>query len=128
MFRNLSPSNSTERVSGSQVGVVAAIDRFFSVQDSGSTIATELRGGLTTFATMAYIVVVNADLLSKAGIPVESAVFATCASSAIGTFLMAWWAGYPFALAPGMGLNAYFVFSVVPAVAAALGPGPPDRA
>jgi len=128
VFRNLSPSNSTERVSGSQVGVVAAIDRFFSVQDSGSTIATELRGGLTTFATMAYIVVVNADLLSKAGIPVESAVFATCASSAIGTFLMAWWAGYPFALAPGMGLNAYFVFSVVPAVAAALGPGPPDRA
>ena len=128
MFRNLSPSSSTEPVSDSQVGVVAAIDRFFSVQESGSTIATELRGGLTTFATMAYIVVVNADLLAKAWIPVESAVFATCASSAIGTFLMAWWAGYPFALAPGMGLNAYFAFSVVPAVATALGPGPPDRA
>ncbi|MBE21662.1 MAG: hypothetical protein CL481_05730, partial [Acidobacteria bacterium] len=124
----MSRSNSTDRASASPRGVVAEIDRFFGVQDSGSTIATELRGGLTTFATMAYIVVVNADLLSKAGIPIESAIFATCASSAIGTFLMAWWAGYPFALAPGMGLNAYFVFSVVPAVATALGHGPPDRA
>ena len=128
MFRSLSRSSSTDRSPASHRGVVAEIDRFFGVQDSGSTIATELRGGLTTFVTMAYIVVVNADLLSKAGIPIESAIFATCASSAIGTFLMAWWAGYPFALAPGMGLNAYFVFSVVPAVAAALGPGPPDRA
>ena len=104
------------------------VDVSFGVSAAGSTIGTELRGGLTTFATMAYIVVVNADLLSRAGIPFASAVFATCAAAAIGTFLMAWWAGYPFALAPGMGINAYFAFSVVPAVGAALGPGPPDRA
>lgn len=103
MFRSLSRSSSTDRSPASHRGVVAEIDRFFGVQDSGSTIATELRGGLTTFVTMAYIVVVNADLLSKAGILIESAIFATCASSAIGTFLMAWWAGYPFALAPGRG-------------------------
>ncbi|HJO29193.1 MAG TPA: NCS2 family permease, partial [Acidobacteriota bacterium] len=63
----MSRSNSTDRASASHWGVVAEIDRFFGVQDSGSTIATELRGGLTTFVTMAYIVVVNADLLSKAG-------------------------------------------------------------
>lgn len=108
--------------------MTAFLDRAFGVTTSGSTIPAELRGGLTTFATMAYIVVVNADLMSRAGIPFEGAVFATCASAAIGTLLMAWWAGYPFALAPGMGINAYFAFSVVPAVATALGPGDPDRA
>jgi len=129
-FHNSSRSSS---ISGSDLsnptdGIGAAIDRAFGVTAAGSTIPIELRGGLTTFATMAYIVVVNADLLSKAGIPFESAVFATCAAAAVGTFLMAWWANYPFALAPGMGLNAFFAFSVVPAVAASLGPGPPDRA
>jgi AGZA family xanthine/uracil permease-like MFS transporter len=109
-------------------GIVGRVDRAFGVSAAGSDVATELRGGLTTFATMAYIVVVNASLLSQAGIPFESAVFATCAASAIGTLLMAWWANYPFALAPGMGMNAYFAFSVVPAVGAALGPGDPERA
>jgi len=111
-----------------RAGFAGALDRAFGVSDAGSTVTTELRGGLTTFATMAYIVVVNASLLSQAGIPFESAVFATCAAAAIGTLLMAWWANYPFALAPGMGMNAYFAFSVVPAVGAALGPGDPDRA
>ena len=124
----MSPSSSTRGSPAPEGGLAAGIDRYFGVRDSGSTIGTELRGGLTTFATMTYIVVVNADLLARAGIPFESAVFAICASAGIGTFLMAWWAGYPFALAPGMGMNAYFAFSVVPAVAAALGPGPPDRA
>ena len=75
---------------------------------------------------MAYIVVVNAGILSSAGIPFQSAVFATCAAAAVGTVLMAWWARYPIALAPGMGLNAYFAFSVVP-VAATLGSGAPDE-
>jgi AGZA family xanthine/uracil permease-like MFS transporter len=109
-------------------GVKAFLDRAFAVSACGSTIAAELRGGATTFATMAYIVVVNASLLSQAGMPFEAVVFATCAASAIGTVLMAWWANYPFALAPGMGMNAYFAFSVVPAVAAALGPDDAERA
>lgn len=64
--------------------VTTFLDRIFGVTDAGSTIATELRGGMTTFATMAYIVVVNADLLSRAGIPFESAIFATFASAALG--------------------------------------------
>ncbi len=128
----LGPTKRLGRVAKSsqkpEVVVTALIDRVFGVTEAGSTMANELRGGLTTFATMAYIVVVNADLMARAGIPFGGAVFATCASAAIGTLLMAWWAGYPFALAPGMGINAYFTFSVVPAVAAVLGPGDPDRA
>lgn len=108
--------------------MTALLDRWFGVGDAGSDVATELRGGLTTFVTMAYIVVVNADILAAAGIPFEAAVFATCVAAALGTALMAWWAGYPFALAPGMGINAYFAFAVVPAVAVAVGPVAGDRA
>lgn len=113
-----------------QHGAVAGrLDRAFGVSAAGSSIAAELRGGLTTFATMAYIVVVNASLLSQTGMPFEAVVFATCAASALGTLLMAWWANYPFALAPGMGMNAYFAFSVVPAVSAILDSGAdPQRA
>ena len=62
-------------------GVTGVLDRAFGVTASGSTLRNELRGGLTTFATMAYIVVVNADLLSRAGIPFEGAVFAMGTSS-----------------------------------------------
>jgi len=109
-------------------GFPALADRMFGVSAAGSTVSAELRGGLTTFATMAYIVVVNTGMLSQAGIPFEAAVFATCASAIVGTLLMAWLANYPFALAPGMGMNAYFAFSIVPSVAAVLGPGDPDRA
>ena len=79
-------------------GFAARLDRVFGIGTAGGTVGAELRGGLTTFATMAYIVVVNADMLSRAGIPFDSAVFATCASAAVGTFLMAWWANYPFAI------------------------------
>jgi AGZA family xanthine/uracil permease-like MFS transporter len=69
-------------------------------------------GGLTTFLTLAYIVVVNPAILSAAGIPLEGAVLATCVSAALGCALMALLANYPVALAPGMGLNAFFAFSV----------------
>lgn len=108
--------------------MTSLLDRWFGVDAAGSDVATELRGGLTTFVTMAYIVVVNADILSASGIPFEAAVFATCAAAAVGSALMAWWAGYPFALAPGMGINAYFAFVVVPAVAAVVGPEAADDA
>jgi len=105
------------------------LDRLFGVSAAGSTVTGELRGGLTTFVTMSYIVVVNANMLQQAGIPFEAAVFATCVSAAVGTFLMAWLANYPFALAPGMGMNAYFTFSVVPTVGMVLDSGAdPDRA
>lgn len=69
-------------------------------------------GGLTTFVTMAYIVVVNPQILSQAGMPAEGVVFATCVSAAIGTLVMGLFANYPIALAPGMSLNAYFTYSV----------------
>ena len=73
----------------------------------------ELLGGLTTFMTMAYVVVVNPRILSEAGMPVVGVLFATCVSSAIATLIMGLWANYPIALAPGMSLNAYFTYSIV---------------
>lgn len=72
----------------------------------------EVMAGTTTFLTMAYIVVVNPAILSKSGMPMEAVFFATCAASAIATMVMALYARYPFALAPGMGLNAFFAFTV----------------
>jgi len=72
----------------------------------------ELLGGLTTFVTMAYIVVVNPQILSQAGMPADGVVFATCVSAAVATLVMGLYANYPIALAPGMSLNAYFTYSV----------------
>src|SRR5258706_14395423 len=69
-------------------------------------------GGLTTFVTMAYIVVVNRKILSQAGMPADGVVFATCISAAVATLVMGLYANYPIALAPGMSLNAYFTYSV----------------
>src|ERR1700683_5007731 len=69
-------------------------------------------GGLTTFLTMAYIVVVNPQILAQAGMPAEGVVFATCVASAVATLVMGIYANYPIALAPGMSLNAYFTYSV----------------
>ncbi len=68
--------------------------------------------GLTTFMTMAYIVVVNPQILSQAGMPVDGVLFATCTSAALATLVMGVWANYPIALAPGMSLNAYFTYSI----------------
>src|SRR6201982_1139754 len=73
----------------------------------------ELLGGLTTFMTMAYIVVVNPRILAEAGMPIDGVLFATCISAAIATLIMGLWANYPIALAPGMSLNAYFTYSIV---------------
>ena len=72
----------------------------------------ELLAGLTTFLTMSYILIVNPAILSDAGIPKEGAIFATAVASTLATFLMGVYAGLPFALAPGMGLNAYFAYTV----------------
>src|ERR1700681_610166 len=69
-------------------------------------------GGLTTFVTMAYIVVVNPQILAQAGMPPDGVVFATCVSAAVATLVMGLYANYPIALAPGMSLNAYFTYSV----------------
>src|SRR5258707_579727 len=69
-------------------------------------------GGLTTFITMAYIIVVDPQILSQAGMPAEGVVFATCLAAAVATLVMGLYANYPIALAPGMSLNAYFTYTV----------------
>jgi adenine/guanine/hypoxanthine permease len=88
------------------------IDRFFYLTENQTTVKRELLGGLTTFVTMAYIVVVNPQILAQAGMPPDGVVFATCVSAAIATLVMGLYANYPIALAPGMSLNAYFTYSV----------------
>ncbi len=88
------------------------IERYFKLAENGTTVRRELLGGLTTFVTMAYIIAVNPQILSQAGMPVEGVVFATCLSAAVATLVMGLYANYPIALAPGMSLNAYFTYSV----------------
>lgn len=85
----------------------------FKVRETGSTVTTEILAGVTTFITMSYIIFVNPDLLSKSGMDFDALIAATCLSAAFATFLMAIMANYPIALAPGMGLNAFFTFGVV---------------
>lgn len=89
------------------------LDRYFKLAENGTTVRTEVLAGITTFLTMAYIVFVNPAILSKAGIDPGAAFVATCLAAAIGTAIMGLYANYPVALAPGMGLNAYFAFGVV---------------
>ena len=89
------------------------MQRLFDLQGHGTTVRTEVFAGLTTFLTMAYIVVVNPLILGEAGLPVAGVAVATCLSAGIGSILMGFLSNYPLALAPGMGLNAYFTFTVV---------------
>ena len=89
------------------------IERIFHLRENQTTVRRELLAGLTTFMTMAYVVVVNPRILSEAGMPVDGVLFATCVSAALATLVMGLWANYPIALAPGMSLNAYFTYSIV---------------
>ncbi len=88
-------------------------ERVFKLQEHGTTVRTELVAGLTTFLTMAYIIFVNPSILGDAGMPKDSVFVATCLIAALGTTIMGLYANYPIALAPGMGLNAYFAYVVV---------------
>ena len=88
------------------------IDRYFKLSENHTSVRQELLGGLTTFVTMAYIIVVNPQILAQAGMPADGVVFATCLSAAAATLVMGLYANYPIALAPGMSLNAYFTYSV----------------
>jgi AGZA family xanthine/uracil permease-like MFS transporter len=89
------------------------LERLFGLRAHGSTPRTEIVAGLTTFLTMAYIAFVNPEILAAAGMPKDSVFVATCLAAAIGSLVMGLLANYPIALAPGMGLNAYFAFVVV---------------
>ena len=88
--------------------VYELLDKFFSISQNGSTVKTEVLAGITTFFTMVYIVIVNPAILSASGIPFNQVFFATIISAVIGTLIMGLYAKYPIAVAPGMGINAYF--------------------
>ncbi len=89
------------------------LEKFFKLKDNKTNIRTELVAGVTTFMTMAYILAVNPDILSSTGMDKNAIFTATALSAVIATLVMALWAKLPFALAPGMGLNAFFAFTVV---------------
>jgi len=89
------------------------LDRYFALSERGTSTRTEVLAGFTTFLTMAYIVLVNPAILGAAGMPVASVAAATCFAAAFASILMGVVANTPLALAPGMGLNAYFAFTVV---------------
>ena len=88
------------------------LENLFKLKENHTSVKTEVIAGITTFMTMAYILAVNPNLLSAAGMDPTAVLIATCLASFIGTLAMALMANYPFALAPGMGLNAYFAFTV----------------
>src|SRR5262245_21622780 len=101
------------------------LQRFFKLRENGTTVRTEVLAGVTTFLTMAYIIVVQPAVLSgnmfqkPTGMDFGAIMTATCFSAALATALMGLYARYPIAQAPGMGENFFFVFSAIPAAAAA---------
>lgn len=93
------------------------MEKLFKLKENGTNVRTELIAGLTTFLSMAYILAVNPSILSAAGMPSEAIFAATAISAFFATLIMVFFANYPVVLASGMGLNAYFAFSVVPQLA-----------
>ena len=91
----------------------ASLERFFGLEQRGTDLSTEVTAGVTTFLTMAYIVFVNPQILADAGMPFDAVFVATCLAAAFATLVMGLYANYPIALAPGMGLNAFFAYGVV---------------
>ncbi|MEC8427795.1 MAG: NCS2 family permease, partial [Pseudomonadota bacterium] len=89
------------------------LERCFAIQERGSSVKTEVIAGLTTFLTMAYIIFLNPNILGAAGMDHGAVFVATCLAAAMGCLIMGFYANYPIALAPGMGLNAFFSFVVV---------------
>ncbi|MBN1946841.1 MAG: NCS2 family permease [Bradymonadales bacterium] len=91
---------------------MSILERCFKLQDNGTTVGHEVRGGITTFLTMCYIIFVQPAIMSAAGMPALGVMMATCLSCAFATFVMAFTANYPIALAPAMGHNAFFAFTI----------------
>ena len=90
----------------------SAVERYFKIREKGSSVRTEILAGLTTFIALAYIIFVNPNILAEAGIPKEAAIASTIWIAALSTMVMGVIANYPVALAPGMGLNAFFAYYV----------------
>ena len=95
---------------------MGSLDRFFGLSANGTSVATEVRAGAVTFLTMAYILFVNPQILAEAGLPKNDVAVATALAAAVASLAMGLMARYPIALAPGMGLNAYFTYGVVGAM------------
>jgi len=91
---------------------IVMLEKFFKLKENGTNVRTEVVAGVTTFMTMAYILAVNPSILSASGMDAQAVLIATAIASFIGTICMALLANYPFALAPGLGLNAYFAYTV----------------
>ena len=91
----------------------AILEQFFQLEEHTSDVVTELRAGVVTFFTSSYIIFVQPAVLSNAGMDFGAVMTATCLASAIGCLIMGLWANYPIALAPGMGINFYFTYTVV---------------
>lgn len=89
------------------------LEKYFKLKELGTDVKTEVLAGISTFLTMAYIIAVNPAILSETGMPFNAVFVATCIAAALGTAIMGLYANYPVALAPGMGLNAFFTFGVV---------------
>lgn len=89
------------------------MEKFFKLKERGTTVSKEIIGGITTFLAMAYILAVNPGILSDSGMEFNAVFTATAISAAVATFVMAFLANLPVALAPGLGLNAFFTYSVV---------------
>ena len=92
---------------------MGTLDRVFHLSENKTDVKTEVMAGITTFMTMAYILAVNPDILSASGMDKGAVFTATCLASLIATVLMALLSNYPFVLSAGMGLNAYFAYTVV---------------
>jgi AGZA family xanthine/uracil permease-like MFS transporter len=105
-YRGIKMSDTTDRPQG-------VLERTFGLAQHGTNVRTEFVAGATTFLTMAYILFVNPQILGNAGMDKGAVFVATCIASAVSTLVMAFYANYPIALAPGMGLNAFFAFTVV---------------
>ena len=96
-----------------QAAATGLLERLFKLREHGTTPRTEVIAGITTFLTMAYIIFVNPSILGDAGMPKDAVFVATCLIAALGSAIMGLYANYPIAMAPGMGLNAYFAYTVV---------------
>ena len=92
------------------------LNRFFHIDERGSTVGTELRGGFATFLTMAYILAANAGILTAAGVPLQPAIICTALAAGICCIAMGLLGNFPLALASGMGLNAFIAFTAAPAM------------
>lgn len=95
-----------------QTGQTSLLERFFQLREKNTTVRTEVTAGITTFIALAYIMFVNPNILAEAGVPKEAAIASTIWIAALSTMVMGVFANYPVALAPGMGLNAFFVYYV----------------